>query len=811
MFSNYFKIALRNLLKNKAFSFINITGLACGLACFLLIAVYVLDEISYDRYNQYADRIYRINSDIRFGGTDLHLPVSSDLMGATLKKDYPEVEQYTRLYNSNGPKLIKKGNSFINEDRVIHADSTLFNVFTFKTIDGDTKKALNDPNTVVITESAAKKYFGTTNALEKTIETNDNNRTLYKVTAVIKDMPDNAHFNADFFFSMDNVNYDWDNYLSHNFHTYLLMKKGTDVKAFEKKFPQYINNYVLTQAKAIMNIQSMDDFYKAGNKLEYSLIPLKDIHLKSDRSFELSPSGNYQYVVIFSAIALFILVIACINFMNLTTARSAGRAKEVGIRKVLGTDRRYLVSQFLCESTLMAVLAFVVALGIVYLTFPLFNTISGKQMSFSYLFSFPIVLFIILIPFIVGLLAGSYPAFYLSAFQPIQVLKGKLSIGAKSGGFRSVLVVFQFTTSIFLIIGTIVIYRQLDYIQNKKLGFSKDQILIIDNTYALANNAAAFKNELVKNTGVVNASYSDYLPVSNSSRNDQTFSKEAVIDSKSGLNMQYWTVDDQYIPTMGMNIIKGRNFSSQHPTDSNAVIINETTAKILGYEDPIGKTIYTIDNMNTGTMISFSIIGVVQNFNFESLKESIGPLCMRLGKSTGLASFKVKADMASNILKQAEGLWKTMVPEIPFHYRFMDESFNEMYRAEQRIGKIALIFSSLAIFIACLGLFGLAAYMAEQRTKEIGIRKILGASVTSIVSLLSKDFIKLVSIAFIIAAPVAGWFMKNWLQDFAYRTQLSWWIFLVSALIALLIAILTISMQSIKAALANPVKNLRTE
>ncbi|MGI8600377.1 MAG: ABC transporter permease [Chitinophagaceae bacterium] len=811
MFKNYIKIAWRNLVKQKAFSILNITGLAIGLSCFLLIAVYVLDEISFDRYHEKADRIYRVNADIIFGAEEQRFPFTSDMMGATLKKDYPEVEEFARIYNSNGSKLVKKENAFITEERVAHADSTLFNVFTLPAIKGDTKTALNEPNTVVITESTAQKYFGTTDIIGKTLETNENNSTLYKITAVIKDIPKNSHFNFDFIFSMDNVNYSWGTYTSHNFHTYLLLKTGTDVKGFDKKLDEYTINYVLPQVKTFLNIESMEEFKKAGNKLQYSLIPVTDIHLKSDRQFEMSAGGNIQYVYIFSAVALFILLIACINFMNLTTARSANRAKEVGIRKVLGTDKKRLILQFLSESTLMAVISMILAVIIAFLVLPLFNEVSAKQMTIQSLFTPWIIPVLIFLPFLVGLLAGSYPAFYLSAFQPIQVLKGKMNMSAGGGGLRNVLVVFQFATSIILIIGTIVIYRQLNYIQTKNVGFNKGQVLIVDNAYTLGNNTDAFKNDMLNTPGVMMATYSSYLPVSKSSRSDNTFSTESVMTSENGFGMQVWRVDEQYIPTMEMEMKTGRNFSKDYPTDSNAVIINETAAKMLGGEDVIGRRIYTTTNFETDELTAYTIIGVVKNFHFESLKQNIGPLCMLLKRSTGIVSFKIAGNESGNILAKAEKTWKSTVPAMPFTYRFMDESFEDMYRAEQRVGKISLIFSVIAIFIGCLGLFGLAAFIAEQRTKEIGIRKVLGASVNGIVHLLSKDFLKLVLIAFVIAAPFAWWAMHKWLEDFAFRIDISWWIFLVAGLIALFIALFTVSFQAVKAAISNPVKNLRTE
>src|SRR5450631_971363 len=489
MIKNYLTIAWRNLLKNKIYSFLNITGLAIGLASFLLITLYIMDELSYDRYNDKADRIYRINSDIKLGGGELHMPVTSDMMGQLLIKDNPSIEQYTRIYNSNGNKLIKKNKVFIIEDRVAHVDSTFFDVFTLPAISGNTHTALNEPNTVVITESTAKKYFGNTEVIGKTIETNDDKNPLYKITAVIKDIPSNSHFHFDFMFSMKNAGYEWGQLTSHNFHTYLLLKQGANYKQLEKNFDQYIDKYVLPSVKQFIKISSMDDFRKAGNRLDYTLIPLTKIHLHSDRSFELSPSGNIQYVYIFGAVALFILLIACINFMNLTTARSAGRAKEVGIRKVLGTERRFLIFQFLTESTLMVIFSLILAIVIAYLVLPLFNDVASKSMSLSSLFSPYILPLLIALPFVVGLLAGSYPAFFLSGFRPIEVLKGKWKMGSKKGGsLRSLLVIFQFSTTIILIIGTLVIYRQLHFIQTKNLGYNKDQVVIFNNAGVLNEN-----------------------------------------------------------------------------------------------------------------------------------------------------------------------------------------------------------------------------------------------------------------------------------------------------------------------------------
>ena len=806
MFKNYLKVALRNLWKSKSFSAINILGLAVGLATCLLIVLYVVDELSYDRYNQKAERIFRVDSDIRFGGADLHLAVNSDLMGYTLKKDYPQVEEYTRVYASSGSKLVRKGSQFIEEQNVAHVDSTFFNVFTLPVLEGDTKSALNEPNTVVITESTAEKYFGTIHSLGKIIEAD---KTPYKVTAVIKDVPKNSHFHLDFLFSMDNVEYDWGNYMSHNFQTYIVLRKGTDYKAFEKNFKTVIEKYVLPQARQFIQVNSMEEFEKAGNKLVYSLTPLLHIHLRSDRFPELSTNGNIQYVYIFSAVAFFVLLIACINFMNLSTARSANRAKEVGVRKVLGTERKTLVAQFLIESTVTVIIALVLALGIAALVLPLFNDIAAKSLSITELISLRILPFLVLLPIVVGLLAGSYPAFFLSRFRPIEVLKGNVSAGFKKSGLRNALVVFQFAISIILIMGTIIVYSQLRYIQTKNLGFNKDQVLIINGTGALDNKVDAFKNEVLNMPGVKSGTLSGFLPVSNSSRNDNAFSNEAVMDSKNGLNMQGWRVDYDYIKTMGMEIVKGRSFSREFGSDSTAMIINETAAKFFNFKDPVGKKIYTYDNDNK--LISFNVIGVVKNFNFESLRQSIGPLCMVLGRSTGLASFKVNTTNIKGLIGEIENRWKSMAPGMPFSYRFLDESFDEMYRAEQRVGKVAITFAILAIIIACLGLFGLVTYAAEQRIKEIGIRKVLGASVRGIVQLLSKDFLLLVLIAFIIAAPVSWYFMRKWLEDFSYRVNIEWWVFVLAGSIALLIALVTICFQAVKAALANPVKNLRTE
>lgn len=810
MFRNYLKIAWRNLVKNKTFSIINIAGLAIGLSCFLLISLYVLDEISFDRFHEKANRIYRIHSQIRMGGSDLKLAVASDPMGATLKRDYPEVEEYVRVYASSGSKLVKRGTEFITEHQVAHADSTLFNVFSLPVIHGNIKTALNEPNTVVISESTARKYFGTTDAVGKMIETDDNTKTLYKVTAIMKDIPSNSHFAFDFIFSMDNVDYDFGNYLSHNFHTYLLLKPGTDYKAFEKHFPQYIGKYILPQAREMMEIKSLEDFEKGGNKLEYTLMPLTKIHLHSDSVPELRANGSIQYIYIFSAVALFVLLIACINFMNLSTARSAKRAKEVGIRKVLGTEKRNLVNQFLTESTLMAICSLVLAIVIAWMTIPYFNEISNKSLTIQSLLSFRILPILVALPVVVGLVAGSYPAFYLSSFKPIQVLKGNMNTGFKRNKLRSSLVVFQFAISIFLIIGTAVVFKQLNFIQTTKLGFNKDQVLIVNGTGALGNNVNAFKNEVLKMPGVKSGSLSGFLPVSESSRNDRTYSKETVMNSNNAFNMQTWRIDYDYLNTLGMEIIAGRNFSRDFGGDSTAVIINETTAKILGYANPVGQKLYA-PNEDDPLPEVFTIVGVVKNFHFESLRHNISPLCFILGKSPWLSLFKVETNNIQSLVKQVETKWKSMAPSLPFSYRFLDDSFENMYRAEQRVGKIALSFAILTILVACLGLFGLATYMAEQRTKEIGVRKVLGATVTNIVNMLSKDFLKLVIISAVFAVPLGWWLMNKWLEDFAYRINIGWSVFLIAIGVAILIALVTVSFQAIKAAIANPVTSLRSE
>jgi len=807
MFKNYFKTAWRSLRKNKTFSILNITGLSIGLACSLLIALYVLDELSYDKFNTNADRIYRIDKQIKFGDFNYNGAGTPAIMGPAFAKDFTQIEQYTR-FSSNPGVVIRKGNESIREDRVVYADSSLFDVFTLHMIAGDKKSALIEPHSLVITESTARKYFSSLDVIGKTLLVD--NTINYKITGVIKDIPRQSHFNFDLFMPTCELMQSHDNsWLPTNFHTYLLLKPGTDFREFEKQMNRTMDQYLAPQLQSKLNM-SKDAFDKAGNYIKCSLMPLTDIHLHSHLAEELGINGSIQYVYIFSAIAIFILLIACINFMNLSTAHSANRAKEVGIRKVMGGLKNNLIAQFLTESLVACFLSFVIAIVGAALLLPLFNKLADKSITAFILFSPSILSGILLILILVSLISGSYPAFFLSSFQPIKVLKGTLSTGFKGSALRNTLVVLQFTISVILMIGTLVIYNQLKYIRNKDLGFNKEQVLILQNTSALDNNTTAFTNELLQMPGVKNVTSSGFLPVTGS-RNDQAFITVPEYDGKNFTLMQDWPVDERYLPTFQLQLKSGRNFSAQYPTDSTAVIINETAAKLYGGTDPVNKKLYMFGDLKGGKLTAYTVIGVIKDFNFNSLREQVTPLVLNLQWDNGGMAVRVSTHDIQGLLDEIKTQWKSMASTQPFSYTFLDEEFNKQYSADQRIGKILLLFSILAIFIACLGLFGLVTFAAEQRVKEIGIRKVLGARITNIFELLSKDFIKLLMLSIFIASPVAWWAMNKWLQDFAYRISISWWIFASVGAICLLIALVTISFQAIKAAVANPVNSLRAE
>jgi putative ABC transport system permease protein len=808
MIKNYLKIAARNLWNNKGFSAINIIGLAVGLATCLLMLFYVTDELSYDKYNDKADRIYRVDGDIKFGGNHFVLAVAPDPMGPVLKKDFPQVEEYVR-FRGYGGLLVKKGLQNVNEERVIYADSSLFNVFTLPMIQGDPKTALVEPKSVVINETTAKKYFNSTDVVGKNLIINDTGN--YKITGVIKDISKQSHFNFDFFVSLSTSDESrQNNWVSNNFNTYIVLRKGADPKKLISQFGALVTKYVGPQVKQLMNI-TMNDFAKSGNFDTYNLTPLTSIHLHSNKTAELGINGNIEFVYIFSIIAVLILLIACVNFMNLSTARSSNRAKEVGVRKVLGSLRKSLITQFLTESILISFLALVIAIGIAFLLLPYFNHLSGKQISmdiFSKPWLFPSLIGLMLV---VGVIAGSYPAFFLSAFNPVEVLKGKLAKGFKSSWLRSGLVIFQFFISIALIIGTITIYNQLKYINSKDLGYNRSHVLIIKNTYPLGNSAKVFKDEVLKISGVQKATMTGFLPTSDW-RNDSPLFPDATLDQKKAVSMQIWDVDENYIPTLDMHVIKGRNFSKDFKTDSTGVILNESAAKLFGFSEPVNKTLYYMNDFKNGKdLTALHIVGIIRDFNFSSLREEVTPLALFFRRQNGSISFRINSTNIPGLIAQVENKWKTMASGQPFGYSFMDDDFNNTYKSEQQTGKIFISFAILAIFIACLGLFGLVTYAAEQRIKEIGIRKVLGASVGTIVSMLSKDFLKLIIIAAFIAFPVAWWAMNSWLQHFAYRISITWWVFVIAAALALLVALLTVSFQAIKAALANPVKSLRTE
>ncbi|SJZ85425.1 putative ABC transport system permease protein [Chitinophaga eiseniae] len=807
MLRNYFSVAIRNLWKNKAFSAINVLGLAIGLATSLLIILYVLDELSYDRFHAAAERTYRVDADIKFGGTHYVIASAPAPLGPTLKNDLPEIEEETRFRKYDG-WLVRKGSQNIWEEKVIFADSTLFRVFSLPLLAGDQATALREPHTLVITEKTALKYFNTTDAVGRDLLINDS--VPYKVTGVLKPFPGLTQVDFDFFASLSGAPESRnDLWLSNNFNTYVVLRKGVDPKKLEAKLGPATNKYIAPQLLTMVNA-SREELERNGSYIRYTLMPLTAVHLHSNKSFELSPNGSIQYVYIFSAIALFILLIACVNFMNLSTARSANRAREVGIRKVMGSQRTQLVAQFLTESLLVSAIAMLLALGIASLMLPLFNDVAGKHITLG-LFSRPwLGLILVGLVLLVGLLAGSYPAFFLSAFRPLLVLKGTIASGFRNSMLRNGLVVFQFSISIILMVGTMVIYNQLRFIRNKQLGFNRDQVMVLQNTAALGTQAKAFRQEVLGLNGVQAGTMTSYLPTG-LSRNDGPMFLTPVPDPKNAVTMQMWSVDDQYIPAMGMHMKTGRNFSAAFATDSQAVVINEAAARLIGLKDPLNQKIYEWQDQGGKSGNGYTIIGVVKDFNFNSLREQVTPLALFLQEDKGSMAFRMRSNDIPALVAQVEEKWRTMVPNQPFNYSFMDDDFNRLYQSESRMGKISLSFAILAIFIASLGLFGLAAYAAEQRTREIGIRKVLGATMTNIVHLLSKDFLKLVMIAILFAFPLGWWAMHRWLLDFAYRISIGWEIFAAAGFMAIGIALATISFQAIRAALANPVNSLRAQ
>ena len=811
MIRNYISVAIRNLLKHKFYSGLNILGLSVGVTCFLLIFLYVKHEISYDNFHSDIENIYRLDFEGSLNGNDFIGAVASPPAAAALVNDFPEFLEAIR-FREKGDLLVKqKGETqTIKEDKGIYVDGNFFNFFSFNLIQGDPNTCLVAPNLIVLSESAALKYFGNENPIGKVL-TIDNDAD-FEVTGVFEDFPSNSHFDFDVLLSLETLDEARQGFwLSFNFNTYFKVQPGTDPAAIEAKFPSIIEKYIGPEVERFLG-GTMDQFYEAGNKIGFYLFPMKDIHLYSAKEGELGINGDIKYIYIFSAIASFILLIACINFMNLATARSSNRAKEVGIRKTMGAYRPQLIKQFLAEAIVLSLISFVLAFGLASAFFSGFNSLAGKDLLYSDLFGPNFVLLMFVVMVVVGLLAGSYPAFYLSGFRPVEVLKGKLNLGMKGGGLRSVLVVFQFTLSIIMIVGTAVVFDQLDYIQNKKLGFDKDHVLMVQDPWVMKDGLESFKNEVLRNPKVKSGTISSFIPASDSD-NSTIFFPGNSPDENNTYVVSNWRVDYDYIETLGMKLVAGRNFSKDFQTDSLALIINETAANQFGFTDAIGETVSTYDGNSPEDIWvqPYKVIGVVEDFHATSMRDVIQPLVIYLGQSRGFISFKIQGDDINGTISTIQSKWDEFAPGQPFSYSFLDQKFDALYDNEQQVGKIFGIFSFLAIFIACLGLFGLAAFTAEQRTKEIGVRKVMGASISGIMGLLSKESMKLMFIAFVLASPLAYFAMDSWLQDFAFRTDIKVTTFLAAGILSFLVAWLTMSYNTLRAARTNPVNALRDE
>jgi len=801
LFKNYIKTAWRNIKRQKGYSIINIAGLALGMACAILIIFYIHHELSFDRFHKNADRIYRVVIDVTLRQTQSNVPAAQTAFGPILPKDYPEVAAAVRVQSL--PKtMVKFGDRNFYEAGLLYADASIFDVFTFPLLAGDPKTALARANTVVLTERTAKKYFRGENPIGKFLRFND--QADFVVTGVMKDVPSHSHLQFDVLVSLETrfgpnpqLGQDW---LNISTPTYVLFRDRRGPEEIEPKLVALVEKRLGSILKAV------------GGKMKYSFQPLTKVHLFSRYTMDfVANNSSIQYIYMFGAIALFIIGIACINFMNLATARSAKRAREIGLRKVVGASRPALCGQFLGEATTHSLLSLMVALILVQLALPFFKSISGidlrlgaSQLTWLVPMFFGLALF-------VSLVAGSYPAIFLSALHPVKTLKGSWKAGPGSARFRRVLVVAQFLIGIALIIGTGVVRRQLDFMRNRSLGFSTDQVLVtrIDDP-AMFPRIESIKARLRQIPGVVSAAMTQAVPGQATEVNFQPFVPEGFSESEPVLLRQF-SADADFVPTLGLEIVQGRNFSKEHPTDADsAMLINEATVRKLGWAEPLGRKI-KIPTLPIGKWREKTVIGVIRDFHFLGLREAIEPFLLDLATRENQLIIKLKTERLRAAIGELERAWKEIDPVRPLDFFFLDGFFDAQYRAEERLSRLFTAFSGLAIIIACLGLFGLASFMAEQKAKEIAIRKVLGASIRGVSARLSLEFLKLVALAILLAWPAAYFAMGAWLRNFAYRAALSPWTFLTAGLAALAIALLTVGGQAVRAASSNPAESLKFE
>jgi putative ABC transport system permease protein len=798
MILNYLKTAWRNIRKQKGYSLINLSGLAIGMACCLLILLFVQDELSYDRYHENAERIYRVIIDAEIGGSLSQLALCPFAAPPVFAEEIPEVEAYVRLVGIGRRQIIEYQEQSFEEEGIFLADETFFDIFTHKFLDGHQDNVLNEPGSVVLTQDTAQRLFGDEDALGKTLTfapVGD-----LHVTGIIQNVPRNSHFHFNYLISFKSLSEQQraglEQWLSVQGYAYLLLDKQADVQAVRDKIPEIVENHTGQQAR------------KFGISMQFRIQKMTDIHLYSNIQGEIEPNGSIIYVYVFSAIALFILLIACINFMNLSTARSSNRAREVGLRKVFGAFRKNLVGQFLSESMLISLASLILALGLASLALPLFNTFSGKEMTAGVLFQPIIVAGMLFLILFSGLMAGSYPAFFLSGFQPIAVFRGVLSKGAKSSVLRRVLVVFQFSLSVALIIGTGIVLRQIDYMKNKDLGFDKENMLVVPvQTPETARNHVGIKTELLQNPNITQATFSSGVPGRTGEL--RLMVPEGKTESET-FSMYIFRCDYDYIPAYGMRLLSGRNFSTDFSTDADAAyIVNEVAARKFGWtpDEAVDKKLAFAEGRPG------QIIGVVSDFHFQPLSEEIEPMALMLEKQAlAFVSMRIDPRNMSAAIDFVREKWTGLEPGHEFDYFFLDEDLATRYASEDRLSDILSLFALLAIVIACLGLLGLASYTAEQRTREIGIRKVLGASTNSVILKLSKEFVKWVLIANVIAWPLTYWIMRNyWLSGFPYRTDPTIWIFLTAGTASIVIALITVGFQVVRAATANPADSLRHE